>query len=57
MIAAMCIPISLAQSFAYVDGRHRLEIEWAVLILTAIGAVAVLRRLSGRSVAGTVPSP
>lgn len=44
-LLALIVPISLAQSFVYVDGRHRMEIEWAILILSSIGVTAVLRRL------------
>jgi len=51
-LTALFLPISLAQSFAYVEGRHRLEIEWAVLVLSAVGATvigsAVRRRLGAQ---------
>jgi len=29
-----------------VDGRHRIDIEWAILILSSVGIVALLRRWS-----------
>ena len=48
LLLALILPISLAQSFVYVDGRHRMEIEWAILILTTIGGMAVSRSLVAR---------
>jgi len=47
LILALAIPISLAQSFVYVDGRHRMEIEWAILVLSAIGLTALARAQIG----------
>lgn len=46
MILAAILPISLAQSFAYVDGRHRMEVEWAIVVLATVGITTLLRRRS-----------
>lgn len=44
LVLSVPVPISLAQSAAFVDGRHRLEVEWAVIVLAAIGGATLLRR-------------
>ena len=45
VLLGLLASVSLAQSAAYVDGRHRWEVDWVALVLAAGGAVHIWQLL------------
>jgi hypothetical protein len=54
MVVSVLVTLSLAQSFFYVEGRHRWSVEPLLLVLTAVGLQSTIA-LSGVRHARSVP--